>query len=124
MIYFIQQGITGPIKIGFTKGTSALSRIKQMQTGNPEELLCLSTLDGGVPEELSLHLQFHAYRLRGEWFHPSQSILDYIQKHGKPAHTTRALPSPMVKSNAHFLREIDEYALLIPRRIRAFSVLG
>lgn len=73
MIYFIQQGDDGPIKIGRTENLP--QRMRELQVGNPELLRLL----GVIPEEAELQALFGNLRVRGEWFKPESQILDFIQ---------------------------------------------
>ncbi len=77
MIYFIQDQKTYAIKIGFTAG-NPLSRLDALQTGNPNKLSLLKSIDGDMGLESSLHEQFKESRINGEWFHPSADLLKYI----------------------------------------------
>ena len=66
MIYFIQSGDCGPIKIGKAKHPE--SRLRELQTGSCEPLTLLATLDVDDNAEHSLHATLSGCRLRGEWF--------------------------------------------------------
>lgn len=79
MVYFIQAGETGPIKIG--KADKPMKRIAELQTGNPHPLRLVGAIDGGVNEEQALHQRFTRLRLHGEWFEPSAELLEYIRKY-------------------------------------------
>ena len=78
MIYFIQSGEDGPIKIGYTK-FDVCSRLSNLQTSNPEPLYVLLTLPGSVEDEHKYQEMFADYRLRGEWYKPMQELLDMIK---------------------------------------------
>ena len=77
MVYFIQEGNSGPIKIGQTFG-SPLDRLTQLQTGNPRELHLLGVMHGHCGDEEEIHRQFAGVHLRGEWFQPTQELLAFI----------------------------------------------
>jgi hypothetical protein len=77
MIYFIQQGDHGPIKIGFAE-INVTRRVAQVQTGNPETLTCLAVKEGTKEEEQKLHAQFDNFRLCGEWFISSPELTSLI----------------------------------------------
>lgn len=77
-VYFVQGDKGGPIKIGHTDNIE--NRLKQMQTGNPDKLVLLHLTNGGKNFEDELHERFSKYHYRGEWFHPSQELLDYINE--------------------------------------------
>ena len=79
IIYFIQMGESGPIKIGAT--TSIESRLSGLQTGNPEKLRVLLTMDTVKMKEseANLHSRFRYQRLEGEWFKPDDFLLESIK---------------------------------------------
>lgn len=81
-IYFIQEGDEGPIKIGHAK--HPIDRLISLQTGNPSELKLRACFPGYVRDEIALHKEFEAYRIRGEWFEPAEEILSKINKIGPP----------------------------------------
>lgn len=75
MIYFIQAGDGGPIKVGFTHGPIS-SRMSSLQAACPDVLSLLATTDGDRKTEAELHVRFAQDHIRGEWFAPS--ILPHI----------------------------------------------
>ncbi len=75
-VYFIQSGPGGPIKIGFA--SNPLARLAELQVGNPHPLAMLLLIRGTRRDEYLTAYNF-AGRIRGEWFHPSQEILAYIE---------------------------------------------
>lgn len=81
MIYFIRSGISGPIKIGYTDN-GIHTRLMTLQTGSWEQLMLVHSMKGGEKLEKKLHKQFEEYRIRGEWFWPSERLLTYI--YGSP----------------------------------------
>jgi Meiotically Up-regulated Gene 113 (MUG113) protein len=82
-VYFIQMGNHGPIKIGHTRNIDR--RLAMLQSANPEPLTVRLILEGGRPEEKSLHAKFRADRIGGEaggeWFRPSEAILNFIKSY-------------------------------------------
>lgn len=78
MIYFIQAGGDGQIKIGHAK--SARDRQKMLQVGNPERLRLLAAIPGGRDREKAIHYDLSVFRYRGEWFHPNGEVFDYINR--------------------------------------------
>lgn len=78
MIYFVQCGKDGPIKIGCSDDVE--KRIAQMQIGCPYELALLWQIKGDNEDEASLHEQWKHEKVRGEWFHPSEQLLLYINR--------------------------------------------
>lgn len=86
MVYFVQGEVTRLIKIGYTQSDSE-QRFKALQTGSPDILLCLATIDGKQSKELQLHMQFKDSWHHGEWFEPTLELLDFIAKLPKGKHT-------------------------------------
>lgn len=74
-IYFIQEGDDGPVKIGSTTKTVE-RRLSALQGSNPRELRLLAAVQTGVALEREFHEVFAEHRIRGEWFHPHEDILD------------------------------------------------
>ena len=67
MIYFVQSGDDGPIKIGYTSNPP--DRMKMLQIGNPNLLHLRAVILGATVEQERL-LQdafWHDY-VRGEWY--------------------------------------------------------
>lgn len=77
MIYFIQSGNGGPIKIGFTE-SDVQARFSQLQTGSPYPLTLLGVIHGDQNAEKALHEKFKAHHIRNEWFEPHKEILRYV----------------------------------------------
>ena len=77
-IYFIQAGDNGSIKIGYT-ASDVESRLKTLQTGNPNVLSIIGTIPANKYEEKQTHHYFKHLRLNGEWFKPSDEITKYIK---------------------------------------------
>lgn len=76
-IYFIQQGTSGPIKIGHTT-SSVEKRLSDLQTAHHQRLRVLATLDGDRSVEQDLHNRFRKYRKTGEWFEPHPDLIAFI----------------------------------------------
>ena len=77
-LYFIQQGAGGEVKIGIADDPER--RMKELQTGNPKQLLLLGKFDGARLSERLLHRRFGLLRSHGEWFHPDPALLVYIEE--------------------------------------------
>lgn len=73
-VYFIQGITTGRIKIGVSKDPK--KRMQQMQLSEQTVLLC--AVKGSYTLEDTLHNMFKEYRVHGEWFDPSERIMDFI----------------------------------------------
>jgi hypothetical protein len=78
MIYFIQAGPGGPIKIGYAIDVQV--RVKQLQTGSHEELVTLKSIPGDKKREMAIHKALSVYRKQGEWFHPTGEVLSFIEQ--------------------------------------------
>ena len=79
MIYFIQSGYFGPIKIGFT-AVNAERRLNALQTATWEKLELLGIIPGKRDFEHQLHQHFKNYVIRGEWFWPVSPLIAYINR--------------------------------------------
>lgn len=78
-VYFIQGQCGGPIKIGYAK--NVCTRLKELQTGQPDSLVILATFPGYFNDEQKMHKKFEHIRLRGEWFKPEKELLYFIEKY-------------------------------------------
>ncbi len=76
MIYFVQAGLNGPIKIGSSK--KPLNRLSVMNVVWYEELYLRGLMPGWTHAEYDIHERFAKDRIRGEWFHPSDHLLQFI----------------------------------------------
>lgn len=77
--YFIVAD-NGLIKIGSSYHED--ERLKQLQTGSPEQLyLLLIDTENTLPEKV-LHIRFAHLRHHGEWFAPGAELCEYIESVG------------------------------------------
>lgn len=77
IIYFIQSGGPGGhIKIGLAR--SLKGRLSNLQTSTPHELTVLKTVRGDRRTERRFHSQFAHLHHRGEWFHPGEDLMAFI----------------------------------------------
>lgn len=65
-IYFAQAGVDGPVKIG--RATDLRSRLFQLQTASPYEILLLAAIRGPAQWEARFQKTCEPEHLRGEWF--------------------------------------------------------
>jgi len=86
LVYFVDCGQGTPVKIGWTKKNPFL-RLSEMQHSNPAELRLVGVLHAEHRMEVELHDQFAAANIRGEWFHPTESLVGYIARNAIPAST-------------------------------------
>lgn len=77
LVYFIQAGEGGPIKIG-TAGNMR-TRLNALQTGSAEVLTLLATFEGGILEERKLHRELRSHRIHGEWFRPHEDVMRMVR---------------------------------------------
>jgi len=81
MIYFVLDRAGNAVKIGYTRDTDSLiSRIGDLQVGNPRRLELLFTIPGGRAGEKFLHKMLRSSRLCGEWFECTTEVVDIIYK--------------------------------------------
>lgn len=81
MIYFIQSGKTGPIKIGYSTDDRTMARrINALQVSHPEPLYILHTAPGTLEDEQRAHEKLARWRKRGEWFEASDEVLHVVNR--------------------------------------------
>jgi hypothetical protein len=73
IVYFIQAGENGPVKIGYTYEPE--KRLIAMQGNHYEMLRILRVVPGNRYGERRLHQHFAHLRIRGEWFSFSEEML-------------------------------------------------
>jgi len=98
-IYFIQQGLRGPIKIGLTSDIALHKRLGDLAVGNPYLLRKVGSMKGGMGEERKLHRKFGMDRMQGEWFKASEALCNF-------ANTQNLLPN-MQKANPFDAKDED-----------------
>jgi hypothetical protein len=81
-IYFILNADSNAIKIGRAKNIS--KRLRTLQTSSPAALLLLKAipvegLAAAQSLEMTLHKQFQALRLNGEWFRADATLREYVE---------------------------------------------
>ena len=76
MIYFVQAGDDGPIKIGTSNNPE--SRIDSLQTANPNKLKILHIGPGKRTREKAIQRHFHHLSISGEWYCPEEDLLNFI----------------------------------------------
>lgn len=75
-IYFIQEGNEGKIKIGFSEDPK--ERLKTLKIANPNNLRIIFQYEGSEADERKIHRMFKNYNISGEWFEPSEEIMEFI----------------------------------------------
>lgn len=76
-IYYIACTATMHCKIGFTAG-DPIKRMRGLQTGAPAPLVLLAVHPGTMEDERKLHEQFAEHCVHGEWFAPSEQLLERV----------------------------------------------
>lgn len=78
-VYFLREEESGPIKIGMAVDVEA--RISQLQGGNHRKLTLVGLIMNATPDaERRIHKSFKHHRIRGEWFHPGEDLLQFINE--------------------------------------------
>ncbi len=72
-VYFIRDSVAQTVKIGKTGINNAPQRLKQLQTGNPNQLTLVRTIPtkthaDAFKLEKELHQTYSNSHYRGEWF--------------------------------------------------------
>lgn len=105
MIYFIQSGEDGAIKIGYSENEGSIGRrLSSLQTGNPKQLYLRGILRGNREVELGIHKMFKKYNVRGEWFKPEKEIITFMKEQNI------SLDQFIIKNNIVDLEEDTETA--------------
>lgn len=78
-VYFIRAADgTGPVKIGCTADLTGRLYVLTLQ--QKKRLAFLAFAKGGFERESALHRHFAEHRVEGEWFAPSEPVLEFIDK--------------------------------------------
>ncbi|MDQ3879574.1 MAG: GIY-YIG nuclease family protein [Chloroflexota bacterium] len=78
MIYAIQRGSDGPIKLGLAGDPN--KRLESLQTANDVELVLMAAWDGTASDERALHARFADAHIRGEWFAPLPDLCAFVDE--------------------------------------------
>lgn len=73
VVYFVQAGEGGPVKIGVSGDVEA--RVRSLQVAHAAELKVIGTRPGTARDEARLHAELAEHRIRGEWFNPTAAVL-------------------------------------------------
>lgn len=79
VVYFLQSGEGGPIKIGHTT-CNVYSRVTALQQASPYELRWIGYFPGIRADETAAHRKLAKSNLRNEWFHPTPEVLAFIKE--------------------------------------------
>jgi len=110
MIYFIQVGLRGPIKIGYSKNEEAVkTRLETLQIGSHKQLNLMAYGTGSRSDESKLHKKFEKFRINGEWFKPSMELNRFIKRYYKVIKKRNAqIKAKLEELNNKTLKEILE----------------
>ena len=77
-IYFMLSEKLDAVKIGFTRNSDMKVRLKNCHTWSPYAYDLLKMIEGTMIDECQLHKRFVKYKIRGEWFHYSDELKEFI----------------------------------------------
>lgn len=86
-VYFAQALHGGPIKIGCSRVPRR--RLSDVRSASGIDVRLLGTIPGGFDVEAALQWRFSSFRIagkhrdKGDWFHPSDALLAYINEHAE-----------------------------------------
>ena len=84
MIYFVQAGKYGPVKIGYSD-EKVQKRIQSLQVGAWRRLRLLGIVKNGTKYgERQLHRHFAKYNIYGEWFRPTVKLTRLAGRYSDP----------------------------------------
>lgn len=78
MIYVIEEGLNGHIKIGYARRPD--KRKLTLQNGNSNRLTVIMTFEGDPSLENKIHKDLSKYKVRedGEWFYRNEKVFAYL----------------------------------------------
>lgn len=88
MLYFIRSGQY--VKIGVAD--NPWERLSNFQIASPEKIELLAVAPGSFDEEARHHSMFSKHHARGEWYHASEPILDFIYATREKYHEIQERP--------------------------------
>lgn len=110
-VYAIGDG-RGHVKIGWSADPK--DRLRQMQTGSPDQMTLLGTVEWPQWRELETHRKLSNWRIRGEWFRLEGAVADFIARLTPPL--VEAIPEgahPLTKWRAARQMSMEELATLV-----------
>ena len=111
VVYFIQVGDDGPIKIG--SSSNAGGRLATLQNGHYERLHLIGTTPGGYVVESVIHQKLAQFVIRGEWYAAVPEVLAEIQEPMERIHDALDLA---VVAREHLQRAIALFRGADPER--------
>lgn len=108
----VETGV-GLVKIGTT--IRLADRLKQVAAEIGHEPKALGVMDGDRSEEQAIHRRFSQSRVFREWFKPSQSLKDFIEKEARSWEESDDFPRQPVcqfriAASPEWMEWINEYA--------------
>ena len=98
-LYFIQEGLDGAVKIGWTSNDPERRR-DNLQIGNSTQLRLIAIVPNVTQDvEFEWHARFRAYLKRSEWFFPAPPLLDAIAEQTPPPGRETAPAEPVIVQN-------------------------
>lgn len=79
-IYIARRVDTGGIKVGRCKKDGVTKRLRGIRTHNDETVELLLVWRATPRDELLIHGFMAPHRKRGEWYHPTPHVLDWIER--------------------------------------------
>lgn len=104
VVYFVQIGRDGPIKLGVSRSFERhleTLRAHNHATLRPLGVMRFTSVDGARGHERALHLRFSSYCLHHKWYRTAPELIAYIRDHVEGASEVVDAPSGRV--------EVDEY---------------
>jgi hypothetical protein len=78
VVYFVQEGGSGAIKIGATGNIK--NRLDMLRVNSPHEMNLVASVPGDERLEKYLHTRFKDSNVRGEWFRPTSKLFECIEE--------------------------------------------
>jgi hypothetical protein len=77
-VYFLRESGMGAIKIGVTRNLTR--RVQSMNANTPHKISILGSVRGDEKLEARLQDEFAHALIKGEWFHPTETLLARIRE--------------------------------------------
>ena len=122
VIYFIQSEHGGPIKIGQTEDMA--KRLVGLQTSRPDKLIVLASAPGTIRDERDLHLRFSRIRDKGEWFHATEELTEFVKAVSIHGSISAAVTNRDASQNetGHKTSEVTPYRAVPSRTVLSRAV--
>ena len=104
MIYFIQCGVGGPIKIGHSDNPR--NRLRGLQSANPFKLVLRGVIGGDRTDEQIMHNRLRPKRVRGEWFLLSEQELQSLLAGRLPRKAVNTASNAGRRHRRHSIRSL------------------